>query len=342
MSGDISRAARDPKLQTVSQTMARLDISGLPRNYELVHEALAGMDATLAREIAALPTSPQQDVLDEIGLRYQLPGFVALAMPKSRDQEIRILADLRKKMASGVEQKQGFTRVLEAIARSLREDNNAGPEDILAEIEFLSVSLSDTVVAETELETALKVAADRLIRAEREHSAARAITLRDRMTSLPNYAAFAERLETLYQADGRDGALFLVSIADLAELSRTYGEPAANRIVKKIASIFRKAIKKHDFLARTGKGEFAFLFRDVTSDSVQPIAERLLTSLADNLTFAASGGRNTVRLSIGVSLMADAFSPQQLRQQAASAQESAQANPRLTVVLFGETAKRAM
>ncbi|UIY30536.1 GGDEF domain-containing protein [Neorhizobium galegae] len=212
----------------------------------LFHEALLGGDAALSREVLALPAGPSQTVLDEMGLRHQLSAFVALMPVRGRDQEIKLLLELRDKMASGVTQKKGFSRVLETVARSLRQDSTAGPEDILAEIEYLSVSLSDAVVAETELEAILRSGADRLVKAEREASVARSVTLRDRLTSLPNHAALAERLEALYgvDADSRDTALFLVTVTDLPHFARTYGDPAVNRIVKKAASIFRKAIKK--------------------------------------------------------------------------------------------------
>ncbi|SMF50575.1 GGDEF domain-containing protein [Neorhizobium sp. CSC1952] len=341
MAGETSKRAWDRNLQMVSQHMARLEVSGLPRNYELFHEALSGADAALSREVAALPAAPSQAILDEIGIRHRLPGFIALAIPAGRGHEIKLLSELREKMASGVAQKQGFTRVLEAVARSLREDSDAGPRDILAEIEYLSVSLSDAVVAETELEAALKDGAERIIKAERDASAARAVTLRDRLTALPNHAALAERLEALYggDADGRDAALFLVTISDLPELVRTYGEPAINRIIRKTATIFRKAIKKNDFLARIGRGDFAFVLKDVSRDSVHPIAERLAASLADNLVFAASDrAAATLGLSIGAALTRDAFSPQQLRLQATAALEMSKANGRPAVFIPGETA----
>ncbi|MGK6312775.1 GGDEF domain-containing protein [Neorhizobium sp. DT-125] len=331
MAGETSKRAWDRNLQMVSQQMARLEVSGLPRNYELFHEALSGSDAALSRDVLALPAAPSQAMLDEIGIRHQLPGFVALATPRSRDQEIKLLLELREKMASGVTQKQGFTRVLEAVARSLREDSDAGPGDILAEIEYLSVSLSDAVVAETELEAALRAGVDRLVNAEQRTAAARSVTLRDRLTSLPNHAALAERLEALYAspADDRGTALFLVTITDLGDLARTYGGPAANRIVKKAATIFRKAVKKHDFVARIGGGDFAFLFQAVEGDSVYPIADRLNASIADNLVFAASDRASaTLGLSIGVALTRDAFSPQQLRLQATAALDLSKANGR--------------
>ena len=336
MTSEVSKAVRDRTLQVVSQHMAKLEVNGLPRNYELFHEALSGADTALSREVLALPLAPSQTLLDEIGLRYQLPGFVALAPARSRDHEINLLRELREKMTSGVTQKQGFTRVLEAVARSLREDSNAGPMDILAEIEYLSVSLSDAVVAETELEAVLKAGVDRLVTSEQKTAAARAITLRDRLTALPNHAAFAERLEMLYgaEADKRDVALFLVTINDLSDIAQTYGEPAANRIVRKAASIFRKAIKKNDFLARIGKGDFAFLFKDVGRDSIYPIAERLSASIVDNLVFAVSDRATaTLTLSIGVALAGDAFSPQQLRLQATAALETSKANGRPAVFM---------
>lgn len=335
------KAAQDRTLQAVSQHMARIEVNGLPRNYELFYEAHCGTEVGLSREVMALPVAPNQMLLDEIGTRYQLPGFVASGLPKSRDPDIQILANLREKMASGAEQKRGFSRALEAVAKSLREDDGAGPGDILAEIEYLSVSLSDAVVAETELEAALRSGANLLTMAEQNVSGARAVMMRDRMTGLPNHAAFTERLEALYadENDSRDTALFLVAVSDISDIADTYGEAAATRIVKKAAAIFRKTIKKDDFLARIGKAEFAFLFRHVGRDAIKPIATRLTASINDNLIVAISEGAPAIRLSMGAAIATDAFSPQQLRQQAVLAAEASRANPRMNVIIHGDTGR---
>lgn len=335
------KAAQDRTLQAVSQHMARIEVNGLPRNYELFYEAHCGTEVGLSREVMALAVAPNQMLLDEIGIRYQLPGFVASGLPKSRDPDIQILANLREKMASGAEQKRGFSRALEAVAKSLREDNGAGPGDILAEIEYLSVSLSDAVVAETELEAALRSGANLLTMAEQNVSGARAVMMRDRMTGLPNHAAFTERLEALYadENDSRDTALFLVAVSDISDIADTYGEAAATRIVKKAAAIFRKTIKKDDFLARIGKAEFAFLFRHVGRDAIKPIATRLTASINDNLIVAISEGAPAIRLSMGAAIATDAFSPQQLRQQAVLAAEASRANPRMNVIIHGDTGR---
>jgi diguanylate cyclase len=339
VAGSGTRSSPDRSLQVIGQHMARLSVAGLPRNYELFHEAISGTDTALSREVMALNTLPSQAELDDIGLRHQLPGFVALASQRGRQQEIRALSDLKERMMHGATQRQSFARALETVARSLREDQYAGhsasPADILAEIEYLSVTLSDTVVAETELSDALRACVTRLADAERDNATARAATVRDRLTSLPNHAALTERLETLYGPDGqpRGTALFLVSIADLSDIAQTYGEPAATRILRKAGSIFRKAIKKNDFLARTGKDEFAFLLSNVERDSIQPIADRLTAQVADHLVFATSNGvgKASVEIAIGVALGAEAFSPQQLRLQAATALEVSRSRGRIAV-----------
>ena len=338
-------AARSRILQTVSQHMARLDVAGLPRNYELFHEAMSGSDAGLSRDVSALTASPSQTILDEIGLRYQLPGFIGLAATGSHAKDAALLAELAEKVSRGVSHKQTFGRALETVARSLRHENASGISDILAEIEYLTASLSDAVIADQELAASLKDGAERLSIAEQEASVARGIALRDRLTSLPNHAALAERLETLYgpTADTSGKALVLVSIRDLGDLQQAYGEAVTNRIIKKAAAVFRKTIKKHDFVARVGAGDFAFLFDDVTRDKIAPIADRLIGSIADNLVFAASdrGPSAVLQLAIGAALKDEAFSPQQLRLQAAAALDSAKANPRLPVAIHGEALKRA-
>ncbi len=45
----------------VAQSMSQLGIAALPRNYELVYEALSGRLPQLSRELAALGATPQQD-----------------------------------------------------------------------------------------------------------------------------------------------------------------------------------------------------------------------------------------------------------------------------------------
>jgi diguanylate cyclase len=51
----------------VLATMRRRGIAGLPRNYELVYEALNASNPTLTRQFEALGRNPSQEELDSLG-----------------------------------------------------------------------------------------------------------------------------------------------------------------------------------------------------------------------------------------------------------------------------------
>ncbi|MBV6650026.1 MAG: GGDEF domain-containing protein, partial [Hoeflea sp.] len=51
----------------VLATMRRRGIAGLPRNYELVYEALNASNPTLTRQFEALGRNPSQEELDVLG-----------------------------------------------------------------------------------------------------------------------------------------------------------------------------------------------------------------------------------------------------------------------------------
>lgn len=64
---EAARPAPMADIQKIAQHMARLNVAALPRNYELFHEAIIGLNAGLAQDIAALGPQPQQPMLDELG-----------------------------------------------------------------------------------------------------------------------------------------------------------------------------------------------------------------------------------------------------------------------------------
>ncbi|MDP9839094.1 diguanylate cyclase (GGDEF)-like protein [Neorhizobium huautlense] len=341
MSAEAAKTApKNRILLAVSQQMARLEITGLPRNYELFHEAITGGDAALTRDVMGLNPGPTQIQLDEIGLRHRLPSFMGLSANVTRKQDIELIAGLSEKVARGVSQKQTFARALESVARSLRSDSSGKISDVLSEIEYLTSSISEAMTAETELTTALKSSAEKLAASEKATSSAREASLRDRLTSLPNHIALSERLEGLYSAtaEGRRTALFLVSLNRLFDITQVPNDTVGNRVLKKSASIFRNTIKKNDFVARIGPREFAFLFDNVGQESVGAIADRLNNSIINGLQLISDDNKPAVmpmELSIGVALTDDAYSPQELRSRAAVALDSALANPRQPVVIGG-------
>lgn len=331
-------------LHRVAQLMTKLKVAGLPRNYELFYEALFGHEPGLTREVLGLPVRPNQLLLDQIGLKYRLVGHCGNVEGAVRQDAEGILKGLTDILSLGLDQKRSFRRSLETIVHSIKEDESRGLRDLLTELDFLSAAATDLLRHEGELSDKINLGIEQIEAAHRTAVKAAGAMLRDRLTHLPNRIAFNNRLAALYEGDSnpRGTALVLADIRQLDAINRDYGQDAGNRILKRLATVFRKTIKKDDFVSRVGGDEFAFFFRDVSAEAARAICERLQVSVANNLVFATdrNGDVSGIELSIGIALSDDVMSPAQLLGQAEVALAAARATPRAQVVLFSPDASR--
>lgn len=139
----------ETELEIIGRFMNRLQVSNLPRNYQLFHEALYGQDDCLAREIEALGAHPSQSGLDEIGLQHRLVSHCGLVARKSENDAAEMLREVADQLAKGLMKKQHFARDIERIS------------DVGATLDSLNASLSNLMLYETELTERLKNCANR-------------------------------------------------------------------------------------------------------------------------------------------------------------------------------------
>lgn len=336
---EAARPAVITDIQRIGQHIARLGVAGIPRNYELLYEAIIGQNAALAQDIAALGGSPRQQSLDELGLKYRLVGHCGLVGNASQAETGKILQDAAERLSECLGQKHAFVRVAEAVLRSISDNPNQSLSSFMGEMEFLSTSLGELLNGETSLEAKLRSDVERLEALERGVAAAQSASATDKLTGLPNRIALNKTMLDLYESeDGAAGnALIMVDIDDFKALNARYGTQAGSRLLKKLADLFRKSIKKHDFVARTDGDEFTFLFTNVGMQEAMAIAERLRSSVEDNIVFAATDtvAATKLTISLGIALSADATTASQLQANARIALHAAQSNRRQPVQAFG-------
>jgi diguanylate cyclase (GGDEF)-like protein len=336
---EAARPAPMADIQKIAQHMARLNVAALPRNYELFHEAIVGLNAGLAQDIAALGPQPQQPMLDELGLKYRLVGHCGLAGETSRNEASRMLRDVAERLAEGLKHKNAFARACGTILKSVSGHDDQSLAAFLSEVDYLTASLSTVLAAEMEIGAKLQDDIKTLETLERGISAMQSAAIADRITGLPNRIALNRTIADLYEREeGAAGsALIMVDIDNFTDLNDKYGTQAGNKLLKKLAGLLQKSIKKNDFIARTEGDEFALLFSNVGMQDAMTIAERLRASVEDNLVFATSdkAGPGRLTISIGVALSTDAATPGQLQANARVALLAAQSNPRLPVQAFG-------
>lgn len=323
-------------LQKVGQYMAKLNIRGLPRNYQLFHEALYGADRTLSNEIAMLGGQPSQVKLDEIGLKYRLVSHCGLVSEKSQEDAAKMLRDVAEQLAEGLKRKQSFMTTVETVTHSVIEDPMQGLAAFSAEMDFLNASLTNLMLYETELTEKLKDEMEKIHKLEKGNAAIRTAAATDRITGLPNQIALTNRLTQLYREDPAGTALIMVDIDDFSDFNAKYGPQAANHLLKKLGVLFRKTIKKNDFVARMSGDDFCFLVTDVSTEAAWAIAGRLRASVEETIVYATSDKTDPgcLTISVGVALSTDANSPAELMAHAEAALMIAQANRRQPLQIF--------
>jgi diguanylate cyclase (GGDEF)-like protein len=328
-------------LQKVGHYMAKLNVRGLPRNYQLFHEALYGGDRTLANDIAMLGSQPSQAKLDEIGLKYRLVSHCGLVAEKSQADAAEMLRDVAEQLAEGLKRKQSFMHTVETVTHSVIQDPMQGLAAFSAEMDFLNASLTNLMLYETELTEKLKDEMAKIDKLEKGNAAIRTAAATDRITGLPNQIALTNRLTKLYQEDPAGTALIMVDIDDFSEFNAKYGPQAANHLLKKLGALFRKNIKKNDFVARMGGDDFCFLVTDVSTEAAWAIAGRLRASVEETIVYATSDKTDPgcLTISAGVALSTDATSAAELMAHAEAALMIAQSNRRQPMQLFPHEAR---
>jgi diguanylate cyclase len=124
----------------------------------------------------------------------------------------------------------------------------------------------------------------------------------DPLTSLPNRAAWSERLEHEVRQWQQHGNTLLLAMLDLDHFKRindNYGHLAGDKVLKIIASVLRKRLRGTDFIARFGGEEFVLLMPSTPLASGAKLLESLRASI-EACPFHFKGERVTITISMGV------------------------------------------
>jgi diguanylate cyclase (GGDEF)-like protein len=129
----------------------------------------------------------------------------------------------------------------------------------------------------------------------------------DSLTTLFNRRYFEQALtREVSRAERRGGsiALMILDIDHFKQLNDTYGHTVGDIVLKKVAELLSKAVRKGDVLARYGGEEFVILLSEASYRGTRDIAERIRKSIAAAPIHPA-GPRRRVTASVGWALYPD-------------------------------------
>jgi len=143
---------------------------------------------------------------------------------------------------------------------------------------------------------------------KRAESAAQELATRDTLTALLNRRGFDTALAGLMANSRRDSRLALLQI-DLdyfKSVNDNYGHEAGDLVLREVARIFERSVRRSDIVARVGGDEFAVLLPGIESAAkAEQIARNIISGV--KVPIDIGGGRLAqVGASIGIALLGDA------------------------------------
>lgn len=132
----------------------------------------------------------------------------------------------------------------------------------------------------------------------------------DELTGLANRRAFDQELETVWNLSHREEAplsLAMVDIDHFKEYNDTYGHPAGDEVLERVASALQEVARRaSDLVARYGGEEFAVILPQVPEEEAGELGERMRSRVeACGIEHGASSAGDVVTVSVGVATAPD-------------------------------------
>ncbi len=132
------------------------------------------------------------------------------------------------------------------------------------------------------------------------------LSVTDELTGLASRRRLTSELEREVQRSDRHAHEFAVLMLDVDEFKQfndTYGHPAGDAVLKRIAQILSESAREVDTVARYGGEEFVIILPETTAEGAEQIAERIRANAASHRHAPGSGDTGvSITVSIGCAL----------------------------------------
>lgn len=338
---DLNTSVTNSNADSVLKTLKQLGLAPLPRNYEFLYDLYKDASPeTLQQVIAKLGQHPPQESFDRLIESHADVTATGKARAKQRESSAtlaRVSVDLAVLLKDEIDRLQGFNDEIDAQGKKLA--SQAYEQTVLFE---LSKNIADTISnniiqGEVVLKKLHETNAE-LERVRGELTTFKRLSHVDALTDLNNRRYFDDVLGRLYSLEGiEDTALLLLDLDYFKDINDTFGHQTGDNVLRKVGELLKGHVRDTDLVARTGGEEFGIVLFGMTRARIIEIAERLRHVIAAARVQADQAGAPlTITTSIGVCIMADAKTHEQLYQFADEALYMSKQNGRNRVTVYGQ------
>ncbi len=126
----------------------------------------------------------------------------------------------------------------------------------------------------------------------------------DGLTDLYNHRYFQEQMIASIENCEKSGKKFSLILTDIdffKKFNDHYGHQAGDAVLRQVAKILKKNVKKTDFVCRYGGEEMSIILKNVDNENAIKIAQRLCEAVAGNIFKLSPTLESHVTISLGVS-----------------------------------------
>lgn len=146
------------------------------------------------------------------------------------------------------------------------------------------------------------------LRSVRMISEARKLADRDAVTGLLSHRCAYKRLHAEWERHRKEGkplAVLLMDLENFKLFNDTYGHPAGDEVLKRVAGVLRKACRDSDIVARYGGDEFLVILPETGVKQAVKCAERIQAALAKERFRCEDSCSLPIGFSYGISVSPD-------------------------------------
>jgi diguanylate cyclase (GGDEF)-like protein len=97
----------------------------------------------------------------------------------------------------------------------------------------------------------------------------------DKLTSLNNRNNFDKAFQSIFISNKEDLTLLLFDIDNFKNINDEFGHLVGDKVLRRVASLFKSTFREHDLIARWGGDEFIALLSNVNNISAYKLSDRL-------------------------------------------------------------------
>ncbi len=285
--------------------IAKYSLPANPVNYTVWYEYVSGKNMKLKKAIdktfkdAAPLNNPRVQSLYQ---KYVADGD-RIIVSKLLIQISLMLKDITSHVSETEGDLAGHGNKLGDLANQVNEANDYG--EIKSIVDQMLVETKALVNSGKRLQTRMKISSDDLKQLQNELEKSQMEAQTDTLTSLINRRGLEKRFELeRIRAKQNDApfSILLIDIDHFKKVNDTWGHLVGDSLLKSLAQLLTRHLRKNDIAARYGGEEFLILLPETAIDGAKAVGQKIQDALSKKEWKIKDSGKNMgkITLSMGI------------------------------------------